>query len=120
MRCRHFPFQVTCDGISDNPNQLYTMEVKLATGESIQVLQNRSLDFQVVGLQSGTTYKVTIRSQNEHGMSDLVYMLVETLMEPIKQLAETKIKERESQDNHILPIFIGVLVTVILIGKLIF
>jgi len=109
-------FRVTCDGISDNPNQLYTMEVKLATGESIQVLQNRSLDFQVVGLQSGTTYKVTIRSQNEHGMSDLVYMLVETLMEPIKQLAETKIKERESQDNHILPIFIGVLVTVILIG----
>ena len=92
------------------------MEVKLATGESIVVLQNSSLDFQVVGLVSGTTYKVTVRSQNKHGKSDPVYMLIETLMEPIKQIAETKLKEEDSDDNQILAIIIGIFVTVMLIA----
>lgn len=108
-------FKISCDGTSDNPNQLYSMEVKLATGESVVVLQNSSLDFQVVGLVSGTTYKVTVRSQNKHGKSDPVYMLIETLMEPIKQIAETKLKEEDSDDNQILAIIIGVFVTVMLI-----
>ena len=44
-----------CDGTSVNPNHLYSSEVKLATWESIIVLQNTYLDFQVVGLVSGTT-----------------------------------------------------------------
>jgi len=108
-------FKISCDGTSDNPNQLYSMEVKLATGESVVVLQNSSMDFQVVGLVSGTTYKVTVRSQNKHGKSDPVYMLVETLLEPIKQIAETKLKEEDSEDNQIVAIIIGVVVTVILI-----
>ena len=78
------------------------MEVKLATGKSIHKLENRSSHFQVVGLVSGTTYKVTVISQNKHGKSDPVYMLIETLMEPIKQIAETKIKEDDSDKNQVL------------------
>ena len=42
-------------------------------------------------------------------------MVVETLLEPIKQIAETKLKEEDSGDNQILAITIGVFVTVILI-----
>ena len=91
------------------------MEVKLATGKSINILKNRSSHFQVVGLVSGTTYKVTVISQNKHGKSDPVYMLIETLMEPIKQIAETKIKEEDSDDNQILAIIIGVFITIMLI-----
>ena len=64
---------------------------------------------------SGTTYKVTVLSQNKHGKSEPVYMLRETLMEPIKQIAETKLKEEQSDDNQILAIIIGVFVTVMLI-----
>ena len=64
---------------------------------------------------SGTTYKATVISQNKQGKSDLVYMLIETLMEPIKQIAETKLKEEDSDDNQIIAIIIGVFVTVMLI-----
>ena len=64
---------------------------------------------------SGTTYKVTVISQNKHGKSDPVYMLIETLMEPIKQIAETKLKEEDSDDNQILAIIIGVFITIMLI-----
>ena len=63
---------------------------------------------------SGTTYKVTVLSQNKHGKSDPVYMLIETLMKP-KQIAETKLKEEDSDDNPILAIIKGLFVTVILI-----
>ena len=63
---------------------------------------------------SGMTYKVTVLSQNKHGKSDPVYMLIETLMKP-KQIAETKLKEEDSDDNPILAIIKGLFVTVILI-----
>ena len=109
-------FQVSCDGASDNPNQRYTMQVKLSTGESIIVLQNTSLSFQVLGLVPGTSYKVSVRSENKHGKSDPVYMIIETLLEPIKQIAETKLKEEDSEDSQILAIIIGVFVTVMLIA----
>ena len=89
------------------------MEVKLATGRSIHKLENRSSHFQVVGLVSGTTYKVTVISQNKHGKSDPVYMLIEPLMEPIKQIAETKMKEDDSDENQILAIILGVFIIVI-------
>jgi len=108
-------FKVSCDESSDNTNQFYSMEVKLATGKSIHKLENRSSHFQVVGLVSGTTYKVTVISQNKHGKSDPVYMLIETLMEPIKQIAETKIKEDDSDENQILAIILGVFITIMLI-----
>ena len=36
-------------------------------------------------------------------------------MEPIKQIAETKLKEEESDDNQILAIVIGAFITVMLI-----
>ena len=47
--------------------------------------------------------------------SDPVYILIDTLMKPIKQIAETKLKEEASDENQILAISIGVCVTVMLI-----
>ena len=47
-------------------------------------------------------YKMTVRSQNKLGMSDPVFTLMAKLMEPMKQIAKTKRKEEESDDNKIL------------------
>ena len=33
-----------------------------------------------------------VRAENRHGKSDPVYLLVETRTEPIKKLAETKVR----------------------------
>ena len=45
---------------------------------------------------------MNVRSQNKWGQSDSV--LIETVMEPIMQIAEAKIKEEDSDDNQILKI----------------
>ena len=58
---------------------------------------------------------MAVISQNKHRKSDPVYMLIETLMEPIKQIAETKIKENDYDENRILAIIIGVFITIMLI-----
>ena len=58
---------------------------------------------------------MTVLSQNKHRKNDPMYILRETLMEPIKQIAETKLKEEQSDDNQILAIIIGVFVIVKLI-----
>lgn len=70
--------------------------------------------FQVGELQSGTTFKVLVRSENRHGRSDPVYLLVQTTNEPIKQIAETKVKEEEGDYNEMLAITIGVVVSLII------
>ena len=57
-------------------------------------MQSNWPTFQLGELQSGTTYKVNVRCENKHGRSDPLYLLVETLNEPIKQIAETKVKEQ--------------------------
>ena len=66
-------------------------------------MQNRALNFQV-----------NVRSQNKWGQSDSVYILIETVIEPIMQIAEAKIKEEDSDDNQILKIIKGVFVKVML------
>ena len=59
--------------------------------------------------------KVTVRSQINHGKSDPGYILIETLIDPIKQIARTKLKQEGSDDNQILAFIIEVFVTVMLI-----
>ena len=67
-------------------------------------MQNSSLDFQTVGLVSGTTYKATVISQNKQGKSDPVYMLLEQL--------KNKVIVEDSDDNQIIAISIGAFFTV--------
>ena len=54
------------------------------------------------------------RCENKHGRSDPLYLLVETLNEPIKQIAETKLKEENSEQNEVMAIIIGVTVSLII------
>ena len=62
----------------------------------------------------GTTYTVTVQIRNKFGISEPLHVPVVTLLEPIKQLAETKLKNQEDR-NEILAIILGGLVTAILL-----
>ncbi len=81
------------------------------TGRHVKTLQSTWPRFQMGELQSGTTYKVNVRCENKHGRSDPLYLLVETLNEPIKQIAETKLKEENSEYNEMMAIIIGIIVS---------
>ena len=81
------------------------------TGRHVKTMQSTWPKFQMGELQSGTTYKVNVRCENKHGRSDPLYLLVETLNEPIKQIAETKLKEENSEYNEMMALIIGVIVS---------
>ena len=81
------------------------------TGRHVKSMQSTWPKFQMGELQSGTTYKVNVRCENKHGRSDPLYLLVETLNEPIKQIAETKLKEENSEYNEMMALIIGVIVS---------
>ena len=49
---------------------------------------------------------MTVQVRNKFGISDSLYVPVVTMMEPIKQLAETKVKNEEDK-NEILAMIIG-------------
>ena len=82
--------------------------------DEVRTLQSTVAQWAVGGLQSGTTYKVNVRCENKHGRSDPLYLLIETLNEPIKQIAETKVKEEAGDYNQMLAITIGVMVSLII------
>ena len=104
-------FQITCDAMSSNSGNLFILQVDDMTGRHVKTLQSTWPRFQMGELQSGTTYKVNVRCENKHGRSDPLYLLVETLNEPIKQIAETKLKEENSEYNEMMAIIIGVIVS---------
>ena len=58
---------------------------------------------------------MTIQIRNKFGISEPLHVPVVTLLEPIKQLAETKLKKNQEDRNEILAIILGGLVTAILL-----
>ena len=93
---------------------MYSLQVTGLAGQLVRTVQSSQATFQVGELQSGTTYKVNVRCENKHGRSDPLYLLVETLNEPIKQIAETKVKEEAGDYNQMLAITIGVVVSLLI------
>ena len=77
-------------------------------------LQSDLMDFDIIGLQPGSTYSITVKAKNKFGTSEPVYVSVVTLLEPTKQLAETKVKENKEEETRILAITLGVISLVIL------
>lgn len=100
--------------MSSNPGNIFILQVDNMAGEHVKTVQSDWPRFQLGELQSGTTYKVNVRCENKHGRSDPLYLLVETLNEPIKQIAETKLKEQNSEYNEMMAIIIGVTVSLII------
>jgi len=107
-------FEISCDTMSSNPGNIFILQVDNMAGEHVKTVQSDWPRFQLGELQSGTTYKVNVRCENKHGRSDPLYLLVETLNEPIKQIAETKLKEQNSEYNEMMAIIIGVTVSLII------
>ena len=107
-------FQISCDTMSSNPGNFFILQVDQMSGAHVKTVQSNWPTFQLGELQSGTTYKVNVRCENKHGRSDPLYLLVETLNEPIKQIAETKVKEQNSEENELIVIIIGVAVSLII------
>merc|ERR1719507_2662786 len=108
--------KVTCEGKYDKPYPDFLLEVTVAaTGHSVLTLQNSSMDFEVTGLLPGSTYTIAVRAKNKFGTSEPFYFPLLTRLEPIKQIAETKLKEEEHTDNMLAPIIIGAIATVILL-----
>ena len=67
-------------------------------------------------LSQGTTYTVRVQIRNKFGVSESLHVPVVTLLEPIKQLAETKVKEdTEERNEAILAMIIGGLVTLVML-----
>ena len=100
--------------MSSNPGNLFILRVDTSLGNHVKTVSSSWPHFQVGELQSGTTYKVNVRCENKHGRSDPLYLLVETLNEPIKQIAETKVKEEDSEYNEKMAIIIGVIVSLVI------
>ena len=106
--------QISCEPLSSSSSKQFSLEVLRVGGAVVRRVQSSLGVFQVGELQSGTTYKVVVRSENRHGRSDPVYLLVQTTNEPIKQIAETKVKEEAGDYNEMLAITIGVVVSLII------
>ena len=66
----------------------------------------------------GTTYTVMVQIRNRFGISDAVFVSVTTLLEPIKLLAETKVKD-EAEGPESLAMILGALVTILLLVSVI-
>ena len=62
----------------------------------------------------GTTYTVMVQIRNRFGISDAVFVSVTTLLEPIKLLAETKVKN-EVEGRESLAMILGALVTIVML-----
>ena len=106
--------QISCEPLSSSSSKQFSLEVLRVGGAVVRRLESNLGVFQVLELQSGTTYKVVVRAENRHGRSDPVYLLVQTNSEPIKQIAETKVKQAAGDYNELLAITIGVVVTLVL------
>ena len=106
--------QISCEPLSSSSSKQFSLEVLRAGGEVVRRIQSSLGVFQVGELQPGTTFKVVVRAENRHGRSDPVYLLVQTTNEPIKQIAETKVKEEAGDYNEMLAITIGVVVSLII------
>ena len=106
--------QISCEPLSSSSSKQFSLEVLRVGGAVVRRLETSLGVFQVGELQSGTTYKVVVRAENRHGRSDPVYLLVQTTNEPIKQIAETKVKEEAGDYNEMLAITIGVVVSLII------
>merc|ERR1719273_579322 len=78
-----------------------------------QSLTNKT-DLVISGLLPGTTYTVKVQVRNKFGVSDAVYIPLLTKLEPIKQLAETKVKNEEDR-TELLAMILGGLVTSVLL-----
>jgi len=108
--------KVSCEGKYDKPLPDFFLEVRLAkTGRSVLKLQNDLMDFDIIGLRPGSTYSITVKAKNKFGTSEPVYVSVVTLLEPTKQLAETKVKENKEEETRILAIILGGVALVILL-----
>ena len=81
------------------------------------MINSRSLTSDLpLSLCPGTTYTVRVQIRNKFGVSESLHVPVVTLLEPIKQLAETKVKEdTEERNEAILAMIIGGLVTLVML-----
>jgi len=108
--------KVSCEGKYDKHLPEFFLEVRLAnTGISIQKLHSPSMDFDIIGLKPGSSYTITVKSKTKFGISEPVYVPIVTLIEPIKQLAETKVKEKKEEESEKIAIVLGGIATVILL-----
>ncbi len=80
------------------------------------MINSRSLASDLCFSPPGTTYTVRVQIRNKFGVSESLHVPVVTLLEPIKQLAETKVKEdTEERNEAILAMIIGGLVTLVML-----
>ena len=115
-----FIFQISCEGQYDKQAPEFVLEVRLSTtGKSIKKQSSPSLEFDIIGLKPGSSYTITVRAKTKFGTSEPVYVPVVTLIEPIKQLAETKVKEKSEEESEKTAIILGGIATLALLAVMI-
>ena len=75
--------------------------------------------FDIIGLKPGSSYTISVRAKTKFGTSEPVYVPVVTLIEPIKQLAETKVKEKSEEESEKTAIILGGIATLALLAVMI-
>ena len=85
------PGQVSCDPLPEQSEVQLVLEVQVSTtGATLRHLSSSGRQLAVGDMRSGAAYTLLVWHRNNHGDSSPVELVVTTLVEPIKQMAETK------------------------------
>jgi len=103
---------ISCHGKYNNPVPHFTLEVSLSkTGKSIVLQKSNNLTFKVIDLKPGSMYTANVKAVNKFGKSDALFISFATQAEPVKTIAETKVKEERNDENEVIGIILGIVVT---------
>ena len=105
-------FQISCHGKYNNPVPHFTLEVRLSkTGKSIVLQKSSNLTFKVSDLKPGSMYTANVKAVNKFGKSEALFISFVTQAEPVKSIAETKVKGERNDGNEVIGVILGIVVT---------
>ena len=108
-------FQISCQGKYDNPTPQFILEIRLSkTGQSVVLQKSNNLIFKVSDLKPGSTYTAAVKAVNKFGKSEAISIPFITQAEPIKTIAETKVKGERKDENEILGVILGIVLTIVI------
>ena len=102
-------------GEYENPTPQFILEIRLSETKQTVVLQKSNiLSFKVSDLKPGSMYTAAVKSVNKFGKSEAIFVPFVTQAEPIKTIAETKVKGEKNDENEVLGVILGIVVTVVI------
>ena len=86
------------------------------TGKSVFLLKSETPSFILTDLKPGSMYTANMRAENKFGKSEALYVPFVTKVEPIKTIAETKVKEESlNSESELLGVILGVVFMAVIV-----